>query len=262
MLNFYLVHIAIGVYAASTLLYFSKRVFRKKILSALGNRFLLMGFLLQAFALGYQFFQSGYPFLLNSGDAYFFSAWILAGLFLLLTTRYPMDLAACLFLPAILILSIFAHLNSVKYALNNVMMQSPWAAIHIVFAFLAFSIFFLCFIMGILFLFQEYQLKYKKIWAEKLPSLEVLENLHYKALSGGFLLLTLGIISGSAWAKTVKGVYFFDDSRQLWTIIAWLFYAFFFQVRFSAGWKGRRSIFLSILGFLVILFTFLEVQHS
>ena len=125
-----------------------------------------MGFLLQAISIAYQFFQTGYPFILTSGDAYFLSAWILAAVFLLLTIKYPMDLAACLFLPAILILSIFAHFLSVKYSFSNVVMQSPWAAVHIVFAFLAFSVFSLCFIMSILFLFQEYQLKHKKMWSE------------------------------------------------------------------------------------------------
>ncbi|MBL7685319.1 MAG: cytochrome c biogenesis protein CcsA, partial [Deltaproteobacteria bacterium] len=55
--------------------------------------------------------------------------------------------------------------------------------------------------------------------------------------------------------------YFFNDPKQLWAIIAWLVYAFFFQFRFSVGWKGRRGMLLSLLGFVVILFTFFEVKH-
>lgn len=257
----YCVHFALLLYALSALFYLSRLVFKTKILAGLGKRFLLLGFIMQSVALGLQFYQTGYPFLVNSADSYFFSAWVLAALYLLVSIRYPLEVAGSLFLPAILILSIFSHLQTRSFEDKSALMQSPWAAVHIVFAFLAFSIFCLCFIMGALFLFQEYQLKHKKMGAEKLPSLEVLEKLHYKALSVGFALLSLGIISGSAWAKTVKGVYFFDDPRQLWTIIAWLVYAFFFQVRFSGGWRGRRSVLLSLLGFAVILFTFLEVQH-
>jgi len=258
MAYFYWVHISLVLYAVSALFYLARLVFRQRILSGLGKRFLLLGFIVQSVALGLQFFQAGYPFLVNSGDAYFFSAWALAGLYLLISLRYPLEMAGSLFLTLILVLAVFAHFQARNY---GEAMQSPWAAVHIVFAFLAFSTFCLCFIMGCLFLFQEHQLKRKKSWSEKLPPLEVLEKLHYKALSVGFALLTFGIVSGSAWAKTVKGVYFFDDPRQLWTLIAWLLYAFFFQARFSAGWRGRRSIFLSLMGFAVILFTFLEVQH-
>lgn len=261
MTNFYWVHFSLVLYAISALFYLLRLVFKLKILPGLGKRFLLFGFLIQSVAVALQFYHSGYPFLLSSGDSYFFSAWILSGLFLLLSVRYHFEMAGSIFLPAILILSVFAHLKTQTYGIKDGMMQSPWAAIHIVFAFLAFSIFCLCFMMGLLFLFQEYRLKHKKMGSEKLPSLEVLEQLHYKALTVGFVLLTFGIVSGSAWAKTVKGVYFFDDPRQLWTLLAWLLYAFFFQVRFSAGWRGRRSILLSLLGFVVILFTFLEVQH-
>ncbi len=261
MTNFYWVHFSLVFYAIAALLYLSRLVFKARVLSGLGKRFLLLGFILQSVAVGVQFYHTGYPFLITSGDSYFFSAWVLAGLFLLLSVRFHFEIAGSVFIPMILILSVFAHLKTQSYGIQDSMMKSPWAAIHIVFAFLAFSIFCLCFMMGLLFLFQEYKLKHKQMSSEKLPSLEVLEQIHYKALGVGFILLTFGIISGSAWAKTVKGVYFFDDPRQLWTLIAWLLYAFFFQVRFSAGWRGRRSIVLSLLGFVVILFTFLEVQH-
>lgn len=262
MAQFYWVHLCLFFYAIATLFYLAKLVFRPKVILALGKRFLILAFLLQSIALGIQFYQNGLPFFQNSAEAYFFSAWVLAALFLAITNKLPFDFSGCVFLPAILVLSLFAHFNSQDYGLKTTLLQSPWASIHMVFAFLAFSIFFLCFIMGILFLFQEYQLKHKRILAEKLPSLEVLDKLHLRALTVGFALLTLGIISGSAWAKSVKGVYFFDDPRQLWTLIAWLLYAIFFQLRFTAAWRGKRSIFLSLLGFVVILFTFLEVQHS
>ena len=144
------------------------------------------------------------------------------------------------------------------------LMASPWAIIHIVLSFLSFTIFCFSFIVGVLFLIQELQLKYKKFLKvfDFFPSLEKLDRLHYKALTLGFFILTLGIISGAIWAKAVKGVYFFDDPKQLWAIIAWLLYALFFQARFNSGWRGRRSVILSLIGFAVILFTFLEVKHS
>jgi len=258
-----MIKISFVIYAITSLIYFSQFVFQKKILLKMAHRLSLLGFILQSAGVGIHFFNVGYPFLLQSADSYFFSAWILSGLFLLICLRYPLQLAGALFLPAILILYTLAHFTTENYLGSSGLLYSPWASVHIVLGFLSFSIFFLSFILGILFLFQEFQLKNKKIFSffDRLPSLDLLDQMHYKALSVGFALLTLGMITGSAWAKAVKGVYFFDDPRQLWSIIAWLIYALFFQFRFSAGWRGRRAVLLSLLGFAVILFTFLEVRH-
>jgi ABC-type transport system involved in cytochrome c biogenesis permease subunit len=262
-MNPILTPISLLIYAIAALLYLIQLVFQKRTFLVFGQRLVILAFLLQGIGFAIHIAQVGYPFLLDSSDSYLFSAWVLAGLFILICLKYRFQVAGALFLPAILVLYTLAHFSQENYLGNTGLANSPWASIHIVFGFLSFSIFFLSFILGVLFLFQELQLKRKKIWRifDKLPSLDVLDQLHYKALSVGFVLLSLGIITGAAWAKSVKGVYFFDDPRQLWSIIAWLVYAFFFQVRFSAGWKGRRGVLLSLMGFMVILFTFLEVRH-
>lgn len=256
--------ISFFIFAVAALLALLSLVFQNRTLIRTGQRLVLIAFLIQGVGFGIHISKVGYPFLLESADSYLFSAWVLAGLFLIIGLKYRMEVAGSFFLPAILVLYTLAHFTHEAYGDKSGLMVSPWASVHIVLAFLALSIFFLAFILGLLFLFQEFQLKSKRILSvfQKLPSLDVLDQLHYKALSVGFILLTLGIVSGSAWAKSVKGVYFFDDPRQLWSILAWLVYAFFFQVRFSAGWRGRRGVLLSLLGFMVILFTFLEVRHA
>jgi len=256
--------ISFAIFAVAALLSLAYLVFRKKPLIRIGQRLVLIGFVVQGVGLGISMTKGGYPFLLESADSYIFSAWVLAGLFLLIGLKYPLEVAGAFFLTAILVLYTLAHFTHEAYGGEAGLMNSPWASIHIVLAFLALAIIFLSFILGLLFLFQELQLKRKKIFKvfEHLPSLEVLDGLHYKALTVGFVLLSLSLITGSAWAKSVKGVYFFDDPRQLWSIIAWLVYAFFFQARFSAGWRGRRGMLLSIIGFMVVLFTFLEVRHA
>lgn len=142
--------------------------------------------------------------------------------------------------------------------------MSPLLIFHILLVSSSCLIFLFSFILSILFLLQEYQLKRKKLWkiSRHFPALNQLDQLHYKTLRVGFLFLTLGIISGAVWAKQMKGVFFFHDPKQLWAIISWLIYALFFQMRFSSLAKGRRGVLLSILGFIVVMFTFLEVHHS
>jgi ABC-type transport system involved in cytochrome c biogenesis permease subunit len=228
------------------------------------RRLTLLAFLMQTLNIGFQVGKVGYPFLLEARDSYSFSAWVLTGLLLLLSSKNRFELAGVFILPAVMILETLARFSKEDYLGATGLANSPWASAHIVFGFLSLSIFILSFLMGLVYLFQEFQIKRKKIYYffARLPSLDLLDRLHAKALGAGFLLLTLGIITGSAWAKSVKGVYFFDDPRQLWTLIGWLAYAFFFQARLAAGWRGRRGVLLSLIGFTVILFTFLEVRHA
>ncbi len=140
---------------------------------------------------------------------------------------------------------------------------SRWAPLHILLAILAFCVFLFSFILGILFLIEESQIKRKKIsrFLKRFPSLESLDQIHYRVLRYGFILLTLEMITGAAWAKEVRGVYFFNDPKQLWSIISWLIYGLFFQARFSAGWRGRKGIILSLIGFATVIMTFLGVKH-
>jgi len=182
---------------------------------------------------------------------------------LIINLKYRFPMVGILALPLIALFYLLALFSSEDYARASTLTQSPWASVHILFSFLALAIFSISFILAIIFIIEDFQLKHKvlpKVFL-KLPSLPVLEQIHARALTLGFILLSGGIVSGAIWAKRVTGVYFFEDARQLWSIIAWLIYAFFLQARFAAGWRGRKGILLSILGFVVILFTFLGVQH-
>ncbi|MBF0491551.1 MAG: cytochrome c biogenesis protein CcsA [Deltaproteobacteria bacterium] len=257
-------HTSALFFAFATLLYLGSFISKRKKLWSLAQGALLLGLGVQALGFALHFAKVGFPLLQQADEAFLFSGWILAFLYLVLSLKYHLPWLGLFFMPAVLVLYSLSHFSNEHYAQNVLLFHSPWASIHIVFSFLAFSLFSLTFLMGLLFLLQEYQLKSKRnfLELEKMPSLELLDLLHFKALRLGFIFLTLGILSGSAWAKTVKGLYFFNDPRQLWTLVAWLVYLLFLQVHVRANWRGRRGVLLSLLGFVVILFTFLEVRHS
>ena len=84
--------------------------------------------------------------------------------------------------------------------------------------------------------------------------------MNYRCLALGFPLLTLGIISGSVWAEYAWGSYWNWDPKQTWSLITWLVYAALLHGRLTLGWRGRRAAILSILGFSIMLFTFVGVN--
>jgi ABC-type transport system involved in cytochrome c biogenesis permease subunit len=81
----------------------------------------------------------------------------------------------------------------------------------------------------------------------------------YKTVSLGFPALTLAIIVGSIWASTAWGSFWSWDPKETATLATWLFYAAYLHARFVAGWQGRRTAILGILGFVTVVVTFLIV---
>ncbi|HKX11519.1 MAG TPA: cytochrome c biogenesis protein CcsA [bacterium] len=263
-MNTYLLYISFSAYLTAGILYLLQLIFDKDSLGQNALRLTILAWILQSILLVFRFIDTGYPFLTSGDLSYLFSAWVAATTFLLLNLRYRFSLVGAFILPLISIFYLLAWFSREDYRAGSALMHSPWASVHIIFSFLALAVLAVSFVLGIIFIIEEFQLKYKvspKLFL-RLPSLEAVEQTHAKALTVGFALLSGGIITGAIWAKSVTGVYFFEDARQLWAICAWLIYAFFLQARFAAGWRGRKGVLLSLIGFAVILFTFLGVKHN
>jgi cytochrome c-type biogenesis protein CcsB len=96
--------------------------------------------------------------------------------------------------------------------------------------------------------------------SRRLPSLETLDRINYKCTSYGFPLLTLGIITGSLWAELAWGSYWNWDPKETWSLITWIVYAILLHNRLAIGWRGRKTAYLMIAGFVSVLITFIGVS--
>jgi len=142
--------------------------------------------------------------------------------------------------------------------------MSSLGILHLVLMVAAFVVFSLSFIVSGLFLIQERQLKFHRAgpgWMGRLPALESMDRLHYRVLGTGFALLTLGILSGMILSKNLFGSYLTADPRQIASIVTWGIYILFLNVRIRPGWRGRRAMMLSVLGFLTVVLTFFGFSH-
>ncbi len=89
---------------------------------------------------------------------------------------------------------------------------------------------------------------------------EELDTLSYQSILIGFVLLTLGLITGAVWANEAWGTWWSWDPKETWAFISWLFYAAYLHMRISKGWQGRRPALLATTGFLVVLVCYLGVN--
>ena len=96
---------------------------------------------------------------------------------------------------------------------------------------------------------------------ERLPSLESLDSLMYKTACLAFAGLAMLLITGAIWANESWGRPWGFDSKETGALIAWLTYAGFLHTRIARGWKGRSSAYFAIVGFLLVIFTYLGVSY-
>lgn len=134
-------------------------------------------------------------------------------------------------------------------------LQSYWMKIHVPANFIGYGAFALAAAVG-----GAYLLAAKGILTSRLPALDVLDDLMYKAISVGFAFFTIATILGAMWAAEAWGGYWSWDPKETWALIVWLNYAAWLHLRLVKGLRGTLSAWWALIGLLVTTFAFLGVN--
>ena len=87
-----------------------------------------------------------------------------------------------------------------------------------------------------------------------LPSTATLDRIAYRTAIVGFPLFTFAVIAGALWAEVAWGRYWGWDPKETCAFVTWVLYAAYLHARSTAGWRGRRAAWISVLGFASMLF--------
>ena len=142
-------------------------------------------------------------------------------------------------------------------------LQSAWLPLHAGVSLVAYGFLSLAFCGGLMYLLLERELKAKKFgyFFARLPSLDALDQLNSHCITAGFVFLTLGIVTGSFWARQAWGTYWHWDPKETWSLITWFIYLVQIHQRFTVGWRGKRAAIMTVVGFLSVLFTLWGVTY-
>jgi len=98
------------------------------------------------------------------------------------------------------------------------------------------------------------------LWLAGLPSLGKLDILTYRIVAVGLPLLTLGVITGAWWAKEAWGAYWQWDPKETAALTSWIIYAAYMHLHTRSAWRGSRTAWVSVIGFVSIVFCYLGVN--
>ncbi|MHB8055113.1 MAG: cytochrome c biogenesis protein [Candidatus Aminicenantales bacterium] len=244
---------AFAIYFVAALFYlvylFGKKTGRTKAGFALAVAVLAV----HTVALVLRTFQSGHAPFTNMYESLSFLAWasVLAFVFVEAKFKVP-KVGAYLMLIVIGIMALASSPLMPKEAAPLVpALQSYWLWLHVSVTLLGEAFFSVAFITSIMYLLAKDPEKREKM-----------DSVSYRCVSIGFPLFTLGgLVFGMVWAQKAWGTYWSWDPKEVWSLITWFVFALYLHTRIVMGWKGKRSAFIAILGFLAALFTFFGVNY-
>ena len=153
------------------------------------------------------------------------------------------------FIYPFLMLSIVFMLLSLLYKPHDVpltpLLKTFWFEAHIVLSFFSYALFSIAAVLGCVFFVRKG---------------EQIEILQYKVILTGYCLFSAGMIFGGIWAYFAWGTYWLWTPKELWTVILWLFYSLYLHVRLRKWWAGKPSVTLGVVGFFIMMFTYLGVS--
>ena len=260
-MNVTLLAITLILYATSSVLFFLVLFKGRRPLRA-AERVLEAGFVVHCLSIGVRFLEAGHFPLTNLHESLSVFACSLVGFYIYLQRRHRLEALGSSVSVLALLMTAAAYLSPSDIGPLPPILRSYWLPVHSLLCFLGDGAFALAFCAGVLYLLQERMIKSKSFGrlSRMLPSLQVLDEVNYRALTVGFPLLTAGIITGAIWANYAWGSYWSWDPKETWSLITWLLYAALLHQRLTVGWRGRRAAVMAMVGFGAVLFTFLGVN--
>ena len=255
-------YLPIILYLIATLFYLIYLAGRKDLFEKIGYYALASACLTHLGATLFRYVEAGYTPITNLHESLSFFSLSIVGIYLVFERRYRVFILGSFVTPVALLVMLTATGFPSAIAPLNPALKSKWLAVHTTMAFFGYAAFAVAFGAAIMYLIQEHFLKNKKLGPlyQKLPSLDVLDEINYRCLTIGFPLLTFAIITGAIWAESAWGTYWSWDPKETWSLITWFVYAALLHGRLTTGWRGKQAAILAIIGFFVLLFTFLGVN--
>jgi cytochrome c-type biogenesis protein CcsB len=144
-------------------------------------------------------------------------------------------------------------------------LQSAWFVPHVVVYFIGYAAVALAFALAVV-----------QLLAPRVPAVQRLltlragtimtgkpldvEAMSYELVRFGFVMLTIGLLVGSVWAKSAWGDFWVWDPKENWSLVTWLVYGGYLHLRRVRGWRGEKGAWLLIAGFAVVMFTYLGMN--
>ncbi len=202
-----------------------------------------------------------YPQLFNEQGLLlsFFNAASLIALFIVLLVVLCMKcLAANLMLAPFQLLAILAIAGTLMVPESQALpiTEAPGVLAHILLSIVAYGVISIAVLQSIILLLQEQQLRKRPVsgWVRSFPPLQSMESLLFSLLWGGWLLLTLSLVTGWLYLDNLFAQHL--AHKTFFSCLAWVIFSLLLWGRHQLGWRGHKAIRLTLAGFFLLMLAY------
>jgi ABC-type transport system involved in cytochrome c biogenesis permease subunit len=260
------------LYAAAGVAYVVHFARRSPSAGRTATTLLLFGALAHTFVIGMETMDVWHMPFASTSRAISTFVWLLALSYLYLELTTDERSMGVFILPVIAGLQIIPVLNPGMETQDPVL-DSPWFWVHVSSLLFAYASFALASVLGLTYMLQFKEIKKKHLgfFYSRLPSLQILDTMNSRAVTIGWLFLTVGVVVGVIWAaqareaspdhENLQAMLSLNDPKIFIALLTWAVYSFAVVSRQVLGWSGRRAAWLSAIGFAIVLLNFVPVSY-
>jgi len=259
------------LYAAAGVAYAVHFARRDVTIGRTATTILLLAVLTHTFVIGMQTMEAGHVPFANPSRLVSTFVWLLTLSYLYLELTTDERAMGVFILPIVVGLQLIPVVSP-GVENRDPLLDSPWFWVHVSSLLFAYATFGLAGILGLTYVLQFKEIKKKHLgyFYTRLPSLQILDRMNSRATTTGWAFLTLGLIVGVVWTMEARRLtpdnsnlqaMSLDDPKVFFAVVTWVVYSFAVAARKMMGWNGRRAAWLSTLGFVIVLLTFLPLSY-
>jgi len=182
------------------------------------------------------------------------AGFLFAVVFLVVHWKYRFQVLSLAVFPTVFFLTLAASLGTPGAGWGSAETRGAWLLVHIVLVLAGYAGLLLSAAGAVIYLVQEKRLKKKGfgsaggfLGSDSLPPLATLDRLITTSMSVGFVAITLAVAAGTTWAYVETGTKWIGEAKIAIGFVTWGVYLLMLFLRISAGWRGRRAAFLSLV---------------
>jgi ABC-type transport system involved in cytochrome c biogenesis permease subunit len=262
--------IPLVLYAVATVRYAVQFARRSFGVSRAASTWLVLAVLAHTFIIGMETMRVGHVPFAGATSAISTFVWVLALSDLYIEFSTGERSMGVFILPLLVALQVIPALRPMLEE-PSPLLEGAWFGIHVSSLLFAYASFALACVLGVTYILQFKEIKAKDLgfFYERLPSLQVLDEMNLRAVKVGWLFLTAGLISGAIWASQIQASgdprmqpMSLADPKIFVAVLSWAVYSFeLYAQRAIGGWRGRRAAWLSAVGFGIVLLNFVPVSY-
>ena len=265
----FLLSITTFIYGFAAVLYIALLIFKKPLVGRLATWMAIIGAICNFAGIIMRWVESyslgiAHAPLSNLYESMVFFSLTITIVYLVIERKYKNRIIGAFTTPIAFLAMAYASLSpNINDRIQPILpaLKSNWLIAHVMTCFVGYSAFAIAFCISFMYLFKQRDAEGKSNLLARFPNIRILEELNHQMIMFGFLFLTIGIITGSVWANSAWGRYWGWDPKETWSLITWFIYATVLHARMMRGWGGKRIAYLSIIGFLAVLFTYFGVNY-